>query len=63
VVNASTDWRRFPMVGKETWKDDEIVVKEVEVPVGDDELDGAPEICQEWVKAKMLGGIKISDWD
>ena len=63
VVNAQTDWRRFPMVGKETWKDDEIVVKEVEVPVGDHELDDAPEICQEWVKAKMLGGIKISDWD
>ena len=60
LVNVASLHKR-PM-GREAWKDDNITVREVNVPISyygdEDEI----ELCQEWVKRRMLRGEKPADW-
>ncbi|KAG0646151.1 hypothetical protein D0Z07_8430 [Hyphodiscus hymeniophilus] len=50
-------------LGRKSWKEDSVVVKEMNVPTSyygdEDEI----ELCQEWVKRRVLRGVKPADWD
>ncbi len=63
MVNVEEDrlWR--PLRGKKDWVEDEIVVKEINVPTsyyGDEDV---IDLCQVWVKKKILQGVPVEEWD
>jgi len=63
MVNVEEDHLRRPLRGKKDWVEDEIVVKEINVPTsyyGDEDV---IDLCQDWVKKKILRGVPVEEWD
>lgn len=55
--------RRRARQDEEGWKDDEVVVRMVNVPTsyyGDEDV---IELCQEFTKKKLLRGVSLDKWD
>jgi hypothetical protein len=62
LVDVESHYREMNLVGEEGKKDN-VVVTELKVPTSyygdEDEI----ELCQEWVKRRVLKGVKPGDWD
>jgi hypothetical protein len=61
IVNVESE-HRVPM-GKERWEEgDKLVVREVNVPISYYGDENNAELCQEWVKRRMLRGEPVDSW-
>lgn len=63
IVLVNVESLHSELAGRERWKEDEISVRELNVPTsyyGDEDV---IELCQEWVKRRVLRGNKPADWD
>ena len=63
VVLVNVEYDHRALMGKDMWKeDDKMVVREVNVPTsfyGDEDF---IELCQAWVKRRMLRGEPVDNW-
>lgn len=63
IVLVNVENYREELRGSERWKEDEISVRELDVGTSyygdEDEI----ELCQEWVKRRVLRGVEPRDWN